>query len=68
MFNAISNKRWLTPDDVKNEYGFAKSTQAKMRMSSNGVKIPFSKVGGKYIRYDRLELDEWLENHKIVGV
>jgi predicted DNA-binding transcriptional regulator AlpA len=30
--------------------------------------IPFSKVGSKFIRYDRLEIDKWFEQHKIVGV
>ena len=60
--------RWITPDDVAkptNEggYGIAKSTQAKWRM--NG-KIPHSKIGNRYIRYDRLELDKWLESHSVV--
>jgi hypothetical protein len=60
--------RWLTPDDVAkptHEGGFdiPKQTQAKMRM--NG-KIPYSKLSSKYIRYDRLELDKWLESHAVV--
>ena len=60
-------KRWLTPDDMLNEFGFSKSTQAKMRMVSNRSKLPFSKVG-KYIRYDRYQIDKWLEEHQIQGV
>lgn len=28
-------KRWLSPDDLAKEYGFSKSTQAKMRMASD---------------------------------
>ena len=44
-------------------YEIKKSTQAKMRMYN---KIPFSKVGN-FIRYDRVEIDKWLENHKVVG-
>lgn len=64
--NNLHSKRWLTPSDVEEEFGFSKSTQAKMRMASNSSNIPFSKIG-KYIRYDRIELDKWLEDHKIQG-
>lgn len=62
------SKRWLTPDELEAEYGFSKSTQAKMRMSTNKQKIPFCKIGGKFIRYDKFEIDKWLELHKVVGV
>ena len=61
------NKRWLTPDELELEYGFSKSAQAKMRMSASKCKIPFYKINSKYIRYDRLEIDQWIEKHKIVG-
>lgn len=60
-------KRWLSPDDLEREYGFSKSAQSKMRMSSSGSTIPFSKIGGKYIRYDRLAIDKWLESHQVRG-
>jgi len=61
-------KRWLSPDDLVSEYGFSKSTQAKMRMASSSSTIPFSKINGKYIRYDRIAIDEWLEEHQVQGV
>jgi predicted DNA-binding transcriptional regulator AlpA len=57
-------KRWLSPKDLQNEFGFSESSQAKMRMTSNSSTLPFSKVG-KYIRYDRIEIDSWLESHKV---
>lgn len=60
-------KRWLSPDNLEQEYGFSKSSQAKMRMSSNGSTIPFSKINGKYIRYDRFLIDQWLEEHQVQG-
>lgn len=60
-------KRWLSPDNLQEEYGFSKSSQAKMRMSSNGSTIPFSKINGKYIRYDRFLIDQWLEEHQVQG-
>jgi len=60
-------KRWLSPSELETEYGFSKSTQAKMRMASNSSIIPFSKIGGKFIRYDRLAIDKWLEDHQVQG-
>lgn len=60
-------KRWLSPDDLEQQYGFSKSSQAKMRMTSSTSTIPFSKINGKYIRYDRLLIDRWLEDHQVQG-
>jgi len=62
--------RWMTPDDVAqptNEggYAIAKQTQATMRM--NG-RIPYSKLSSRFVRYDRIELDKWLEDHAVVKV
>lgn len=61
-----TQKRWLNPRELEEEYGFGKSTQAKMRMASNSSTLPFSKIG-KYIRYDRNEIDRWLEEHQVQG-
>lgn len=60
------NKMWLSPTDLEVEFGFSKSTQAKLRMKSNrnGLSIPFSKTG-KYIRYSRARIYEWLEAHQV---
>ena len=62
-----SEKRWMSPDELEFNYGFSKSTQAKMRMANNSSTIPFSKIGGKYIRYDRVAIDKWLEDHVVRG-
>ncbi len=59
-------KRWLSPSELAEEYGFSKSAQSKMRMQSNPSCLPFSKIG-KYIRYDRVAIDRWLEQHQIQG-
>jgi predicted DNA-binding transcriptional regulator AlpA len=59
-------KRWLSPSELEMEYGFSKSTQSKMRMQSSNSTIPFSKIG-KYIRYSRVAIDKWLEQHKVQG-
>ncbi|MBU9918150.1 MAG: hypothetical protein KTQ14_06595 [Fusobacteriaceae bacterium] len=61
-----NKKRWLTPTELEEEYCFSKSVQAKMRMLSSKKKIPFSKIGSKFIRYDRIEIDKWLEIHKVI--
>jgi len=62
----LAAKRWLSPSELAEEYGFSKSTQSKMRMQSSASTLPFSKVG-KYIRYDRIAINLWLEDHKIQG-
>ena len=59
-------KRWLSPSELAEEFGISKSTQSKMRMQSSESNLPYSKVG-KYVRYDRLAINKWLEDHKIKG-
>lgn len=61
-------KRWLTPEELQEEYGFSESWQAKARMLKSKIGLPFHKIGGKFIRYDRQEVDKWLEMHKVVGI
>ncbi|CAA6799953.1 MAG: Unknown protein [uncultured Campylobacterales bacterium] len=61
-----TNKRWLNPSELEAEYNFSKSSQAKMRMASSKSTLPYSKVG-KYIRYDRVAIDKWLEEHQVQG-
>jgi len=51
-----TEKRWLSPKELEHEFGFGQSNQAKLRMNN---RIPFSKIG-RYIRYDRLEINKWL--------
>jgi hypothetical protein len=63
----IEEKRWLSPLEFQEEFGFSKSSQSKMRMVSNSSTLPFSKIGGKFIRYDRLLIDKWLELHNVQG-
>ncbi len=52
---------WLTPQEFEKVYGIKTSTQAKMRMKR---RLPFSKFG-KFIFYNREEIDQHLKNHKI---
>lgn len=55
-------KRWLTPEELYEKISISESTQAKMRMKKL---IPYSKIGGKFIRYDLIKIDEWLEKHDV---
>jgi len=59
--NKASQKQWLNPKELHQEYGFSISTQAKYRMDR---KIPFSKVG-KYIRYCRDDINKWLSSYSV---
>jgi len=60
-------KIWLSPDDLEKEYGFSKSSQAKMRQQGSDSNIPFSKIGTKYIRYNRIAINQWLKDHQVQG-
>jgi len=59
--NTDIKKRWLDPKELLKEFGFSINNQSKLRHER---KIPFSKVG-RYVKYDRLEIDKWLENNKV---
>lgn len=56
-----TQKRWLNPKELADEYGFTESNQGKLRMKKV---IPYSKMGS-YIRYDRLEIDKWIESNAV---
>ena len=60
----IDSKRWLSPIEFALEFGIKVSTQAQMRKDN---KIPYSKIGNKFIRYDRIKIDLWLEAHAITS-
>lgn len=57
-----NTNRWMTPRQFADEFAIAESTQGKMRSKRE---IPFSKIGGKFIRYDRLLIDKWFEDHTV---
>ena len=59
--NHNTQKRWLTPRELYDEYGFKTNNQSHMRMNKS---IPYSKVGG-YVRYDRNKIDKWLEDNEV---
>ena len=60
-------KRWLNPHELEFEYGFSRSWQSKARMQASPILIPFIKIGGKFILYDRVRINDWLEDHEVTG-
>lgn len=57
----IYEKDWLTPEELYEEFGFSISTQAKYRQKK---KIPHSKIG-RYIRYNRKKINDWLLQNEV---
>ena len=52
-----SQKNWLNPREVNQEFGLSVSTLAKWRMQN--LHLPFSKVG-KYIKYKKADVEAFL--------
>jgi len=64
MQKTIGSSVWITVDEFFNEYGISKQTQATMRHKRE---IPYYKKG-KFIRYKKVEIDEWFENFRVEPV
>jgi len=63
----LQDKRWFSPLDLEEYTGWSRSWQAKSRMvTSKNVKLPFKKVG-KFVIYDRYEIDAFIEEHTVIG-
>jgi predicted DNA-binding transcriptional regulator AlpA len=58
-------KIWLSPKQLEDEYGLKQKTMDKYRMDG---RIPYYKIGAKFVRYKREEIDEWISSHKVVGL
>lgn len=53
-------KRFLTPDELEQEFGLRKKWCDKWRLKG----LPFIKLGG-YLKYDRIAVEEWILKHSI---
>jgi len=68
--NPVIKKRWLSIEELANEYGFSKSSQYLLRKNKQ---IPFSQIKASSktnknngsVRYDRNLIDKWLENNSV---
>ena len=60
-----SKKEYLNPQEVSEEFGFSISTLAKWRMQNKHLN--YSKMG-KYIKYKRSDIVEYIEAHTIAKV
>ena len=58
----IEKKEFLNPKEASKEFGFSTSTLAKWRMDKLNLK--FSKIG-KYIRYKRDDIIQFIESNKV---
>jgi len=52
---------WMTPEELEKELGITISAQTRMRAER---KIPFYKIG-KFIKYNKQEISEWIKSHKV---
>ena len=57
-----TQKQWLNSDELEEEFGILKSTQAKMRMART---LPYHKIG-KYVRYHRPDIDKMFLDANVV--
>ncbi|CAM4037335.1 hypothetical protein [Campylobacter armoricus] len=51
---------FLSVEDVKQKYNFTNLQQFRMRRAG----LPFYKFTNKLIKYDKKELEEWIESRK----
>ena len=56
---------WLTPIEFEEQYEYSKSWQDKQRMAKSESTLPYYKIGRKFIRYKRSEIDAWMDEHKV---
>lgn len=63
----VEEKRWLQPIDLEKLTGWSRSWQSKARMSSSKIRLPHKKIG-RFVIYDRREIDAFIEEHTVVGV
>jgi len=61
-------REWINPVKFEEKYCISQSTKSKMRMKNAKIKIPFAKLGSKFIFYDSLEIDAWIERNKVFSI
>ena len=63
----LEDKRWLTPLELEKLMGWSRSWQSKARMNSSKIKLPYKKIS-KFVIYDRLQIDAFVEEHQVQGI
>ena len=61
---ALLTKKFVTPRELEEMYGFSRSWLSKCRMQDSKIRLPYIKVGG-HIRYSIEQVNQWLEDHQI---
>lgn len=52
----------LTPEKASRFTGLSQQTLANMRCTGRGP--AFHKIGAKYVRYDTVDLDQWMRSRR----
>lgn len=61
---ALLTKKFVTPRELEEIYGFSRSWLSKCRMQGSKIHVPYIKVGG-HVRYSIEKVNQWLEDHQI---
>ncbi len=56
------NKRYITPQDVEDQYSVKKSLQAKLRMDKELGPPYVRPSGSRVVLYNRRDFENWLED------
>ena len=59
------NKKYLTPQDIEDEYSFKKSLQANLRMDTECGPPYVRPSGARIVLYNREEFEKWLEEWRV---
>jgi len=57
-------KKFVTPRELEEMYGFSRSWLSKCRMQGSKIRLPYIKLGGQ-IRYQIEAVNKYLEDHQI---
>jgi len=69
MIDPDSNRRLLTETETADYLNLSRSTLRQQRMKkrrkSGMTRVPYIRIG-RNIRYDVIDLDEWIVSHRVV--
>ena len=60
-----TDKRYISPQDVQDQYSFKKSLQAKLRMDKEKGPPYVRPSGSRIVLYNREEFEKWLEEWRV---
>ena len=63
--NIPTVKRLLSDVEVEQEYGLRARTLRRWRFQSRKGSLPYVKLAGDTVKYDRREIERWLEASRV---